>query len=106
MKLELFLISAYEEYTNKHMCRDHWNYQWRGRRGTFLDDNKLIKLRKENFGGLLQAVDGKIYKLDDYGYDFVKQYRTGNPLCDICKNLSITKEEGLKFVEKLNEIGV
>jgi len=51
MKLDLYLLSPYEEYADKHMCRKHWNYRWRGRRGTHFTDNKLIKLRKENFGG-------------------------------------------------------
>ena len=106
MKVELYLISSYEEYANKHMCRGHWNYEWRGRRGTFLDSNSQIKIRKESFGGLLKVADGKIYKLDNNGYDFVKQYKMGNPLGKICNTLSITEKEGLEFVEKLNEIGV
>ena len=80
MKIELFLISAYEEYAEKHACRKHWNFQWRGRRSTEDKDFHIckghwmyqwrarrgqpytvdnIKIRQESFGGLMQTPDGK-----------------------------------------------
>lgn len=31
MKIDLFLVSAYEEFAEKNACRKHWNFQWRGR---------------------------------------------------------------------------
>jgi len=71
MKIELYLISPHEEYANKHMCRKHWSYQWRGRRGLDMTPNKNVKVRQELFGGLLQAPDGKLYKLDDEAYFYM-----------------------------------
>ena len=68
MKTELYMISAHEEYTNKHICRRHWNYNWRGRRGADLTPNKNVKIRKESFGGLMQTSDGQIWKLDNEAY--------------------------------------
>ena len=65
MKIELYLISSQEEYTNMHMCRRHWNFQWRGRRSGQLELlNGPIRLRKESFGGLMRTTDGKLWKLD------------------------------------------
>lgn len=46
------------------MCRKHWNYNWRGRRGARFDGNNNVKIRKELFGGLLMSPDGKLWKLD------------------------------------------
>jgi len=106
MKIDLFLISPYEEYPNKHICRRHWNYEWRGRRGTHFTENKTVKLRKESFGGLLQAVDGKIFKLDNSAYDFIKQYRTSVPIEKICKSLNISIEEGHQFTKQFDKLGV
>ena len=60
MKINLYLLSPFEEYADKHACRRHWNYQWGGRRGSpFEGVNSNIKLRKESFGGLLKNYDGK-----------------------------------------------
>lgn len=67
MKIELYLISPHEEYVNMHMCRKHWNFQWRGRRGSSSNPDKP-KLRKESFGGLLKSSDGKLWKLDREAY--------------------------------------
>lgn len=105
MELELYLLSPYEEYTKLHLCRKHWNYQWRGRKGSFFVENKIIRLRREIFGGLLQAVDGKIYKLDDTGYEFVKQYESGIPIQEICENLNVPIPEGKEFAERLKALG-
>lgn len=70
MKIELFLISSHEEYAGKHVCRKHWNYNWRGRRGWAPGDKNppRIKIRNESFGGLLEAPDGKLYRLDEEAY--------------------------------------
>jgi len=67
MKAELFLISPHEEYAVKHMCRRHWNFQWRGRRGSNGIYGKP-KIRKESFGGLLMGTDGKLWKVDNEAY--------------------------------------
>ena len=72
MKIDLFLISSFEEYANKHMCRRHWNFQWRGRRGSMPDVNHGIKIRKESFGGLMKSPDGKLWRLDPEAYFFLK----------------------------------
>lgn len=72
MKIDLFLISPHEEYANKHMCRKHWNYNWRGRRGTYLDGKNIVKIRKESFGGLMQSPDGQLWKLDPEAYFYLK----------------------------------
>ena len=71
MEIELYMISAHEEYAVKHMCRAHWNYNWRGRRGSMPDVISNIKIRKESFGGLMQSPDGKLWKLDDEAYFYL-----------------------------------
>jgi len=70
MEIKLYLISPHQEYANYHACRKHWNFQWGGRRGTYLTPNN-IKIRKESFGGLMQAPDEKIYKLDHEAYFYL-----------------------------------
>jgi len=106
MEINLYMLSAYEEYANKHMCRGHWNYEWRGRRGTYLDGDNIVKLRKEEFGGLFQSADGKIYKIDNQGYEFIKQYLGGFSIKEICKRMQISDINGQNFVDKLTNIGV
>ena len=106
MKIDLYLLSPYEEYANKHMCRKHWNYQWRGRRSIKVENNKFIRLRRESFGGLLQAPDGKIFKVDDEGYLLTKQYMNKIPKNEISKNLKLNESEIKHFINKLAEIGV
>ena len=106
MNIALFLLSAYEEYPNKHICRNHWNYQWRGRRGTHFKQVSKIKLRKESFGGLLQNSDGKIYRLDDEGYVFIKKMIEGKSFQQTCDELSIKKNEAMNFKEYLDQQGV
>lgn len=74
MKIELYLISPEEEYARKHMCRKHWNYNWRGRRRWSPynpPDHIKIKIRKESFGGLMQTPDAKLWKLDHEAYFFL-----------------------------------
>lgn len=71
MKIELYMISSFEEYVGKHVCRSHWNYNWRGRRGADLTPNKNVKVRKENFGGLMQSPDGQIWKFDFEAYFYL-----------------------------------
>lgn len=73
MKIELYLISPFEEYAGKHVCRKHWNFQWRGRRGTQSAPNRSIKLRKENFGALMQDENSVLWKLDDELYNYLKE---------------------------------
>jgi len=70
MKIELYLISPHEEYAKYHSCRKHWNFQWRGRRGD-LYVNQGVKIRKEDFGGLMKSSDGKLWKLDDEAYFYM-----------------------------------
>lgn len=69
MQISLYLLSAYEEHDKMHMCRHHWNYQWRGRIGR--PEATKVKIRKERFGGLIQDVDGKIYKVDFELFDLL-----------------------------------
>lgn len=73
MKIELYLVSPNEEYSNRRMCRGHWNYNWRGRRGWNINNppKRLMKIRKEPFGGLMQTSDGKIWKLDHEAYFYL-----------------------------------
>jgi len=73
MKIELYLISSHEEYAEKHACRKHWNFQWRGRRGSpyELMDKSNIKIRRESFGGLMKTTDGKLWKLDNEAYFYL-----------------------------------
>jgi len=106
MELKLYLLSPYEEYSYKHMCRRHWNYQWRGRSSIHPIDNKIIRLRKESFGGLLQAMDGKIYVLDEEGYEFVEKYEGGSTIEEICEDFNMSVEEGKQFTKKLNHLGL
>lgn len=70
MKIELYLLSSFEEYANMHMCRRHWNFQWRGRRGNF-NVNEGVKIRPESFGGLMKSPDGKLWKLDREAYFYL-----------------------------------
>ena len=71
MKAELYLISPTEEYAVKHVCRKHWNYQWRRSRLSYIDANTKPKLRKESFGGLIQLSNGELWKLDHEAYFYL-----------------------------------
>lgn len=72
MKIELYLLSSFEEYPHKHVCRRHWNFQWRGRRGKpFEGKLSTLKVRKETWGGLMKTPDGKLWKLDDEAYFYL-----------------------------------
>ena len=107
MKIELFLISSFEEYPNKHVCRKHWNYQWRSRRRYSLNENnKKIKLRKEPFGGLLKNFDGKLYKLDDMGYKALELYFQDKTPEDIIKKLDLKPEIANNFFSEINHLGI
>lgn len=75
MKIELYMISAHEEYAVYHACRKHWNFQWRGRRGSSSNPDKL-KIRKESFGGLMKTGDGKLWKLDQEAYFWLNMILT------------------------------
>ena len=68
MKAELYLVSPTEEYANKHVCRMHWNYQWRRSRTNYLEHPRLPMIRKESFGGLIQLPNGELWKLDHEAY--------------------------------------
>jgi len=107
MKIELYLISSFEEYADKHMCRRHWNYQWGGRRGSpFEGANLYIKLRKESFGGLLKNTDGKLYKLDNSGFIAIRMLMDGKIPEEIVKELNIRKKEAYHFFDKLQRLGI
>lgn len=107
MKLELYLISPHEEYAEKHACRKHWNYQWRGRRGSPYDGvYSKIKLRKESFGGLLMNSDGKLYKVDTSGYNAIKLYMAGKQPSQIIEELNESETTGNHFFEELEKIGI
>lgn len=71
MKAELYLVSPTEEYANKHVCRMHWNYQWRRSRVSYLEHPRLPKIRKESFGGLIQLSNGELWKLDHEAYFYL-----------------------------------
>jgi hypothetical protein len=107
MKLELYLISPYEEYAKKHACRKHWNYQWGGRRGSpFEGSNAKIRLRKESFGGLLKNSDGKLYKVDVSGYNAVRLFMNGNSPEEITNELDVGKKEADNFFRDLELLGI
>lgn len=71
MKAELYLLSPTEEYANKHICRKHWNYQWRKSRSSYLEHPVPPKIRKESFGGLIQLSNGELWKLDHEAYFYL-----------------------------------
>ena len=107
MKIELYMISPHEEYPNKHMCRRHWNYEWRGRRGSpFEGVYTNIKLRKEAFGGLLKNTDGKLYKVDDTGFHAIRLFMAGKAPVEIIRELNADKEEAYQFFKELELLGI
>ena len=107
MKLELYLISPHEEYTKKHVCRKHWNYQWGGRRGSPYEGSYAkIKLRKESFGGLLKNSDGKLYMVDDSGYNAVRLFMNGKSPKQIINELNADEREANKFFKDLEHLGI
>ena len=107
MRIDLYLISPHEEYAEKHACRKHWNYQWRGRRGSPYDGVYYnIKLRKESFGGLLMNSDGKLYKIDKSGYDALLLYMAGKQPSQIIKELNESKDIVDQFFKELKNIGI
>jgi hypothetical protein len=108
MRIDLYLISSFEEYPNKHVCRKHWNYQWRSRRwfSPFDGVYSKIMLRKESFGGLLKNNDGKLYKTDDSGFNAIKLYLDGKTQEEIIKDLNVEKEEADNFFKKLKLLGI
>lgn len=98
MKVSLFMLSAYEEYDsrNVHMCRGHWNFQWKGRyrpNPTKPFPIKPLKVRRESFGGLLQDYDGKIYRLDDEVYEAIMKMDRCLLLDEILNKLDIKLTE-------------
>jgi len=107
MIIELYLQSAYEEYAKMHMCRSHWNYQWSGRKGRFPNDKiSTIKMRKEEFGGLVQNTDGRIYKTDKKGVEVIQRLMNRQSLYNISNEMNVDKYELDNFVSKLQEIGI
>jgi len=102
MKAELYMISSHEEYANMHMCRRHWNYNWRGRRGHMPGLREHMRVRKELFGGLLQTPDGTLMKLDHEAYDFFSKYLDNCPVEEICNHLNISVEEALEAISVVN----
>lgn len=107
MEISLYLQSAYEEYDKMHMCRRHWNYQWGGRKGKmpFLRIPS-IKMREECFGGLIQNIDGKIYKIDKQGFEVVRHLKKKKPLEEISSEMNISKDGLLSFVNYLQSLGI
>lgn len=107
MNIELYLISPHEEYAEKHACRKHWNYQWRGRRGSSYEGMySKVKLRKESFGGLLMNSDGKLYKVDKSGYDALEMFINGRKLDEVINTLNVSKKEASQFFNKLEQLGI
>ena len=107
MKITLYLLSSFEEYADKQICRRHWNYQWGGRRGSpFEGVNSNIKLRKETFGGLLKNYDGKLYKVDDSGYNAIRLFMNGKSREEIINELGADKKEVNDFLKELEHIGI
>ena len=106
MDVELYLISANEEYANRHMCRGHWNYKWRGRKGSSPGRLNKIKMRKEKFGGLLQTMDGKIYKVDHEGFEVIKRFYEKQSKSQISKEMDIDKTELNEFIRELKKLNI
>ena len=107
MKITLYLLSSFEEYADKHACRKHWNYQWGGRRGSpFEGVNSNIKLRKESFGGLLKNSDGKLYKVDDSGYNAIRLFMNGKSPKEIINELDADERETNNFFKELELLGI
>lgn len=107
MKIDLYLISSFEEFDRKHVCRQHWNYQWRSRRGSpFEGSQAKIKLREESFGGLLKNSDGKLYRVDDSGYNAIRLFMNGKSPEEITNKLDVDKREADNFFKELKLLGI
>jgi len=103
MQICLYLQNAYEEYDNAHMCRGHWNYQWGGRGSSEIPKrSSSIKIREERFGGLIQNVDGKIYKIDKQAFEVIRRLKDKQSLDKISNEMNIDRNKLLNFINDLN----
>lgn len=106
MNIDLYLVSVNEEYANKNMCKGHWNYKWKGRKGSFSNKKNHVKAREEKFGGLIQTRKGKIYKVDHEGFEIIKKLYGDYSLSQILEEMKINKSELEEFMRKLEKLDI